>query len=567
MDKQTILIIIACLSVATLIVILLMIKNTRKNNLKMAVDDLYVRFNAIKTVPIAFKLNKAQAMAKRNEQTAASVQEYYEKYEETEKRINQIQDMLNIVDDAVNGHSYKEALAEIKTVDENISDCEIEIKAIDDFLEEFSRKEDEQREFSANLKEKYRVVKNTINDNANVLSIAFNGLEEKLSKCEDLFSSSEEWMYASDYSAAEADLKKIDELLDEIKLNANAVPKCIKDTKGVLPVMLDEAKREYALTKQRGVYVEHLDIENKLKAIDAKLNEDVKKLMLGDTEGIRENCREAKQTLNELIEALAAENRSFKEAKETNDKAYEHTADLEKVENYVRVAYDKDSARFGLEDLRPTLKQIRENIEKYKARYQMINEDLASTAKPSSEILVDSENLCADIEVDKKELYSYKTVIDKSTDGETRAASQLTKLQLVVSEVESKLAEYHLPTISSSYKNDLVKSREYIASLRNLINEVPIDIDRLNSTLDEAIDFVYKFYNNVNNIVGMAIMVENAIVFGNKYRSTFPEIDRELSKAEFQYLNGEYTKALKTAISCMETLFPDNADEKILENA
>lgn len=567
MDKQTILIIIACLSVSALIVIFAIVKNTRKNNLKKAVEDLYVRFNAIKTIPIAFKLNKAQAMAKRNEQTAASVQEYYEKYEETEKRITGIQDMLNIVDDAMNGHKYKEAMAEIKTVDDSISECEIEIKAIDDFLEEFSKKEDEQREYSAELKEKYRVVKNTINENANVLSIAFNGLEEKLGKCEDLFSSSEEWMYASDYTAAQSELKKIDEILDEIKINANAVPKCIKDTKGVLPVMLDEAKREYALTKQRGVYVAHLDVDSKLNKIETKLNEDVKKLVLGETEGIRENCREAKQILNELIDELAAENRSFKEAKETNNKAYEHTADLEKVENYVRIAYDKDSARFGLEDLRPTLKQIRENIEKYKARYQVINEDLATTVKPSSEILVDSENLCDDIEKDKKELYSYKTIIDKSTDGETRAASQLTKLQLVVSEVESKLAEYHLPTISSSYKEDLVKSREYIAELRKLINEVPINIDKLNSTLDEAIDFVYKFYNNVNNIVGMAIMVENAIVFGNKYRSTFPEIDRELSKAEFQYLNGEYTKALKTAISCMETLFPDNADEKILENA
>jgi len=99
-----------------------------------------------------------------------------------------------------------------------------------------------------------------------------------------------------------------------------------------------------------------------------------------------------------------------------------------------------------------------------------------------------------------------------------------------------------------------------------MIEEVPINIDELNALLDEAIDFTYKFYNNINNIVGMSIMVENAVVFGNKYRSTFPEIDRELSKAEFQYLNGEYTKALKTAISCMETLFPDDADEKIMGN-
>ncbi|MBQ2232910.1 MAG: hypothetical protein II423_05780 [Erysipelotrichaceae bacterium] len=124
-----------------------------------------------------------------------------------------------------------------------------------------------------------------------------------------------------------------------------------------------------------------------------------------------------------------------------------------------------------------------------------------------------------------------------------------------------------MPSIDESYKDDLKKSRDYIAKLRELIAQIPIDIVQLNGLHNEAIDFIYKFYNNINNVVGMGIMVENAIVFGNKYRSTYPEIDRELSKAEFQYLNGEYTKALKTAISCMETLFPENADEKILENA
>ena len=567
MDKNTILIIIACLAVAAIIVIIIMVKSAKKNNLKKVIDGLYVRFNKIKTVPIAFKLNKAQAMAKRSEETAISVEEYYHKYEQTEKNINLIQEMLNNIDDYFIAHKYKETKETIKLTEEELSKCEQEIKGIDDFLEEFSKKEDEQREYSANLKEKYRIVKQTINDNANVLSIAFNGLSEKLEKCEDLFSSSEEWMYASDYISAQNDLSQIDALLDEIKINANAVPKCIKDAKGVLPVMIDEAKREYALTKQRGVFVAHLDIDNKLAKIDSQLNEDLKKLMNGSTEGIRDNCREAKMILNELIESLAAENRSYKEAKETNDKAFEHTNDLEKVESYVRIAYDKDSARFGLDNLRPILKTLRDNIDSYRARYQEIAEELASTMRPSSEILVDAENLCADIEIDKKELYQYKTVIDKSTDGETRAASQLTKLQLVVSEVETKIAEYHLPTISPSYVADLDRSREYIGQLRVLINQVPINIDSLNTVLDEAIDFIYKFYNNVNNVVGMAIMVENAIVFGNKYRSTFPEIDRELSKAEFQYLNGEYTKALKTAIACMETLFPDNVDEKIMENA
>ncbi|MBQ1477337.1 MAG: selenide, water dikinase, partial [Erysipelotrichaceae bacterium] len=168
-------------------------------------------------------------------------------------------------------------------------------------------------------------------------------------------------------------------------------------------------------------------------------------------------------------------------------------------------------------------------------------------------------------EADRKQLTTYKNTVDKSNSDEERAVAQLMKLQVVVNEVEVKVREYHIPAIAGAYREDLVKSREYIADIKRLLNEVPLNTQSLNATLDEAIDFIYKFYNNVNNVVGMAIMVENAIVFGNKYRSTYPEIDRELSKAEFSYLNGEYTRALTIAINCMETLFPESADEKILE--
>ena len=567
MEKKYTYIIIAVVALIAIIAAIILIKNYQKKSLKKQVDDLYVRFTAVKTVPLAFKLSKAQAMAKRSEETSASVAKYYTRYEDVEKHINQVQDLLNNVDDSIAVSSYKDSLESIRIASENLDDCEKEVKEIDDFLEEFSKKENEQREYSQELKEKYRVVKTTINKNSQVLSISYDGFLEKLKECEDLFSSSEENMYVSDYGSAQNDLEKIESLLEEIKMNANAIPKLLKDAKGVLPLMLDETKRELALTRQRGVYTEHLDIANKISDLENKLNEDTKSLMAANAGAVRVDLDEAKELLNQLNEQLADENRAFKEARETNDKAYEHILDLEKVENYVRVAYEKDSARFGLEDLRDLLKEKRNGIEKYKDQYNSINSDLGSCLKPASLILEEAEKLSGEVDEDMKVLYSYKTTIDKSTDGENRALSQLTKLQLVVSEVETKIAEYSLPSIDDAYKTDLKKARDYIEQIRKETEQIPINIDVLNSLLDEGIDFIYKFYNNINNVVGMGIMVENAIVFGNKYRSTYPEIDRELSKAEFQYLNGEYTKALKTAISCMETLFPDNADEKILENA
>lgn len=557
---------IAAAALIIVIAAVVMIRKGRTRKLKKDVEALYVRFNAVKTVPLAFKLSKAQAMARRSEETSASVAKYYTRYEEVEKHIDQVQELLNNVDDSIAVSGYKESLEAIKVASENLDDCEKEVKDIDLFLEEFSKKESEQRDYSTDLKEKYRVVKTTINKNSQILSISYDGFLAKLKECEDLFSSSEEYMYANDYGSAQIDLEKIEEILENIKSEANAVPKLVKDAKGVLPIMLDETKRELALTKQRGVYTDHLQIDEKLQEIEKKLNDDIKSIMAAETEGVKEDLSEAKDMLNSLNEDLERENRAFKQAKDTNDKAYEHIQEMEKVENYVRVAYDKESARFGLEDLKDYLKQKREGIDRYKEQYRIISADLSNSTRPSSELLENAETLANDVDADMKSLYSYKTIIDKSTDGENRARIQLTKLQLVVSEVETKIAEYALPSIDESYKKDLATARDYIAQIRTALDQIPINIEELNALLDEAIDFIYKFYNNINNVVGMGMMVENAIVFGNRYRSTYPEIDRELSKAEFQYLNGEYTKALKTAITCMETLFPENADEKILES-
>ena len=557
---------IAAAVLVIFITILIVVRKNRKKKLKEQIDALYVRFNDIKTVPIAFKLAKAQTMAKRSEETSASVADYYAKYEETEKHINELQELLNNVDDGLNTLSYKEALESLKVADFNMVSCEKEIREIDEFLEGFTEKENEQREFSVKLKEKYRIIKNTINKNSQLLSIAYEGFVKKLQECEELFTVSEEAMFGSDYGKAQDTLEDINNRLEDIKKNANAVPKLVKDSKGVLPIMLDETKRELALTRQRGIYTDHLEINEKLAEVEKDLNEDIKNITEANTSGIKKRLAAAKDILNELNEQLVTENKAFKQAQETNDLALQHLQDMEKVEEYVRTAYRKDSQRFGLMDLDSDLDKIKENIGKYRREYGVISGDLGTCTRPASQILTDAEDLYSAVDADMKALYSYKTTIDKSTDGEIRANSQLTKLQLVVCEVESKLAEYSLPSIDESYKNDLLRSRQYIEQIRTLLNEVPIDVDRLNGLLSEAIDFIYRFYNDINNVVGMCIMVENAIVFGNKYRSTYPEIDRELSKAEFQYLNGEYTKALKTAITCMETLFPESVDERILEN-
>ena len=314
LNTTTIIIIAAVLVVIIALIVVLLIRNSHKKNLKKKMDELYVRFNDIKTVPLAFKLNKAQTMAKRNEDMAKEVEVYLKRYNEVDMHINDLQQMLNDADDSQSEKSYIENLETLDMIDLAMKECEQEVKEIDDFLEEFSKKENQQRDYSTKLKEKYRVVKTTINKNSQLLSISYDGFVRKLEECEELFSSSEEFMYASDYVSAQNDLEKIDETLEEIKANANKVPKLLKDLKGVVPLMMDETKREIALTRQRGVYISHLDIDEKIARIEENLNEDTKKIMNAETKGIKADLSEAKDILNNMTKTA----HSSRQKKPTN---------------------------------------------------------------------------------------------------------------------------------------------------------------------------------------------------------------------------------------------------------
>ena len=474
--------------------------------------------------------------------------------------------MLENIEDSFACRNYKSCKEALQIISENIDDSEKEVRDIDKFLEKFSKKENDQRESSARLKEDFRELKLYINKNKVALSIANEGIDKKIQHIEDLFSKSEEFMYVSDYISSKECLDQISEDIASIRICLDSIPTLITDSKGVLPTMVDEVNRQYALLRQRGAYTIHLDIEKKLENIKKGISENIKVLTDGEIGGVKENNETLRAELNEILENIKAEGEAYNGVKTVSDDIANKLNELKSLHNYVSVAYKKDSKRFGIEDLTAYLKEKEKSIDKYQADIIELNQDIVTNDSPSTLLLDRGNKILEAISEDAKSLMEYKAIFDKNTTVELRAKTQLMKLQVVLNEVEVKVLEYHLPTIADSYNDDLASGRVKIAKIKEQLAMVPIDIDELNTTLDDAIDFIYKFYNNVNNIVGMAIMVENAIVFGNKYRSTYPEVERDLSKAEFSYLNGEYTKALTMAISCMERLFPNSSDNDYLEN-
>ena len=123
--------------------------------------------------------------------------------------VDELKAILDEIDDDFGNHNYKNLKSLISETEDFISETEKEVAEIDKFLEQFSDKENKQREFSSRLKERYLVLKMKINENSNLFSIAYEGVVRKLEEIEDMFSQSEEWLYANDYVKAEEILQNI----------------------------------------------------------------------------------------------------------------------------------------------------------------------------------------------------------------------------------------------------------------------------------------------------------------------------------------------------------------------
>ena len=559
--------IIAILAVVALIIIIVLCRRLKTEKMKKELSAIQVRFNEITSIPLAFKLNKATYISKINEEMAKQVDVYRDKYDVCQKNLEQIKTLIDNLEDDIACRNNKQAKEALLIVKENVADSEKEVADIEAFLDTITQREQVQREYSNSLKDRYREIKQLVSDKMVELSFANEGVDDELKVCENLFSSFEEQIYANDFVKAQENLEEIAAKLERIQKDIESIPHLVHLSKGVIPTMLDEVDLQYTLSRQRMVYLGHMNIESRVRAVNKSLAYSTKAITCAELDGVLDELNANKAELESILKGIETENMAFSSIKRDLEISNDNLKEIDKTYDYIAKVYQSDREKYDLLELTEIFKVKDEKLTAFNNEHEEIAKAIEEMNAPASSLLEKLNVLFDKIAEEKEMVLTFKHKIDKATNDEARAITQVTKFQIVLNEVEVKIAQYRLPAISDTYKDDLVLAHDKVNDIKILLAAIPLDIPLLNEKVQEALDYVYKLYNNVNNVVGMALMVENAIVFGNKYRSTYPEVDSELSKAEFAYLNGEYTQSLAIAISCIERLFPKDGEQKLMEYA
>ena len=87
-----------------------------------------------------------------------------------------------------------------------------------------------------------------------------------------------------------------------------------------------------------------------------------------------------------------------------------------------------------------------------------------------------------------------------------------------------------------------------------MLDKKPITISVLNTRVDTARDLVLKLYSKTEELLKIARFAEVALVYSNRYRSSYEGLSNKLNLSEQLFLKGEYQKSLELTLNLLNKI-------------
>jgi septation ring formation regulator len=558
------------IALAVLIVFVILILVVRRFNLhqlRQKMQMIEKRYNNVKSIPLPFKLNKAVALARVNTEILTNVNDFKNSFEDIQENFKAIVTVLAETEDALVIGKTKHAKVNLLDLAQMLNQIEKQVDQLNSKLDSILEEENQQRGQITELKEIFRHTKADLTARSVQLAHSLATLETRLNDIEKAFTSFEEWMYASEFAKAKDKMEEIQTNLTELKMWLDVLPDLITLANGIIPKQIEEIAEYTKRLNNNQVYTRHIEVEKNLELISETTQQDRISLSRCLVVEVEEHLRENQKRLSQVLSSLQKEELAHEECGKTLEQVGSSINEIRELHTNLTEHLKKDAGRFGWEDLTELLSEKSKALKQLETNYKQYVKVAEENSLPASTLLMNLKESVQLIHNTRNDLNHASDRLSSARNDEERAKKQLLKLHLIMNEIQVKIRKFRLPVISETYEGDLRKSYQYVNSIAKLLDESTIDIQLLNATVNDAIDHIYKLYNNVNNLVGTVEMIENAIVYGNKYRSLDPELDTQLTRAELLYRNGDYTQGIKVAIAAIEAVQPKHFEGLIKENA
>ena len=553
------LVLITILFVAVLAIILVIyfIRSKKRNRIKRRLEELEVEKNKIDSSPIIPELAKVEAYLKNTK-----VKKMYNEWSERlkfikEKEIPEITDMILETEYSLDKKDYKATIYNISKLEMKLYKVRTNSEFLLGEIKEITSSEERSRVVITEYKVKYRELLHKFQSSKN----EYGKLEATISKQFEViakrFEDYETIMDNNEYTEVNNILKIIDDLLKHMSIVIDEVPSIILISTSVLPRKIREIDDVYNKMLKANYPLEYLNVEYNIKEAEQKIK-DIK----ARTKDL--NLEDSLFELKVLLDYFESLYNDFENEKLARAKYSDNVIlfrnKLKKINDVVEDIFEQ------LDDLKNVYNLSESSIELLKQIYdelQVMNNDYVALLEHANRNSIAFTKLLKELEVLSTKLATLEDNLDTTLDSlgnmrddEIRARQQLEEIKVVLKDAKLKMREYNLPVIPQSYYIELNEASSAIREIIKELDRKPITISVLNTRVDTARDLVLKLYTKTRELLKTAAFAELAIVYGNRYRSSYDGLSNKLNLTEQLFLKGEYKKSLEMTINLLNRIEP-----------
>ncbi len=552
-------------TVILIIVVLNLINKKERNKYKEEIANLERDKNLIVGASILSELNKVGALVNND-----VMQKKYENWQKRLKEIKEVEvpkitDGLIEIENIFEDKDYKALKPKIAALELQIAYVKTKSNFLLDEIKEITLSEEKNRETITKLKSEYRSILTKYHTNEKEYEEIKNPIELQFENVDKLFSAFEVSMEKNEYTEVGKIVKAIDDTVGNLKVVIEEAPSIIIMGKKLIPDKVNDIKKITSKMEKEGYNLDYLNIDYNIVESEKKISDVFARLNVLNLEDSVFELKTILDYFDSLYHNFDKERLSKRIFEDYQRSILIKTTKLEKISNDLNKKIDDLKYSYDLSDedisvLDVIAKEIVEIKDDYNRIIDMHRRHVFAFSRLSKEMEILNNKLLKTEEKLEQTLRSLGSL----KEDEKRAREQLDEIKHILNQAKTNMKSYKLPVTPKNFYVELGEAAGAINDMVKELDKRPISIKTLNTRVDTARDLTLKVYNTTKEATKTARMAEAAIVYGNRYRAVYKDVELGLLKAENAFYKGNFKISLEQAINAINIVEP-GIHKKLLE--
>lgn len=547
-----------------LIIFMIVYHSIKLKIYRQEILDLQNQINGIKTLPLQYRLGRVQSIAKNMPEVAEEYEQFTKDFEKiTEFQKNELGVLVNEVDESLFYGKTRGIKKKLTLIHEMTQRYDHDAKDLLTRIEKVTEIENIQRVEIIRVKGKYREVGNEYEKiRVKVEEFVPHALE-MFKELDDDFVKLETLMNNQMFADAKNFTEEIENRIDSLQENLKDLPSYVYVVSDLLPSKIDKVDELITSLEGDEYALEEMNIAARRQEVDKQMEESIAHVKNVDIKGAAEVLEPLTGLIEELVIDLGKELDSYKQFKEKWRESYNELQRLTDVYQNTMKEYRRLFTEFVIDEEEVVISKKYEEFKQIQEDANDLIEQMESGHFAYANMLEHVENLYDRMMQHDTYLEEFEKQKEDIETKNQKTEELLENINIVLLEIKSEIKNEHLPLVNDSYRDYIADSYNKVEEIKRFKAHKPVVLNELCAKVEGARDVIYKLYDNVHNMIVTAGMVEDAIVYANRYRSMFLEVNTELTKAEVLFRNGEYRNALQVSVDILERLEPGKYEELI----